>query len=385
MKLHSPRCRWVFLLGISLLATTLRAQTTWVVDKSAGLGHDFTSITPAVAAASSGDTILVRPGAYSEGQLTIDKGLTMIGSLSATITLSGLGSPGMVIENIPSDEAFALHGMRVGGSILSAAILVRDCEGLVLLERLEGKLGSLGIPEQLSFQIDRCRQAHLHGVFVRGGYRVSFTDSRGVVSRSVLEGGNQVVLSAVNSHVTLDRCSISMEASLFQFSGPVGIDGGQLDITRTTITTPTIAGTGHSAISAQNNPTIRIDPTATVTSATGQPQILGQAYVSNSEIVSLTRTPSASGTVLDLQGRTGAVFVTMVSLPTAVLELPWGDVWVNLGPGQQIPIDVGVLSQRVHQATFATAGFPVGLALTVQSAVLDNALTISNGIGFVAK
>lgn len=388
MNLVAPRSRTHpatgCLFALTLLSIALRAQTTWIVDQGGGPGHHFTSLAPAIASATAGDTILVQPGAYNEGSLTIDKGLSILGSLAVSITLSGLGTPGIVIENVPADEAVVLRGMRVGGTILSSAILARDCDGLVLLEHMEGTIGPFGIPEQLGFGIERCQQVHVHDVFVRGGPRVSILDSRAVITSSVLEGDFTAVLVSTDSEVTLDHCTLTLESQSIQWSPPAVVDGGRLDVTRSTITAPDSPTTPLPAMFATNNPTLRIDPTATLTPATGQPLIQGPAIVHNQELVSLSRAHAAGGTVLDLQGRVGAIYATFVSLPHEVLPLPWGDVWLNLETGQQIRLDVGVLNQRVHQATFATAGLPTGLALSVQCAVLDQQLTISNGIGFVA-
>ena len=51
-------------LAAASFAAPLRAQTTWVVDDDGGAGVDLTTLTAAVAAASSGDRILIHSGNY---------------------------------------------------------------------------------------------------------------------------------------------------------------------------------------------------------------------------------------------------------------------------------------------------------------------------------
>jgi len=81
-------------LGLTLVATTpVAAATTWYVDDdncpggSGTLGDPYCTIAAAVAAASSGDTIMVAAGTYSEG-ITLTKGidLTFIGAGRDVVT-----------------------------------------------------------------------------------------------------------------------------------------------------------------------------------------------------------------------------------------------------------------------------------------------------------
>ncbi len=88
LAVGSPTARVAAILVAALLLTLmvagagiagsrlLAADDTIVVDRSGG--GDFTTITDAVASAEPGDTILVRPGTYTEA-ITIDKDLTLKG------------------------------------------------------------------------------------------------------------------------------------------------------------------------------------------------------------------------------------------------------------------------------------------------------------------
>ncbi len=64
----SPRLGIPPLLALSfaLFVPAAAAQPmTWIVDQNNGPGTNFTDLPPALVAAASGDTILVRPGGYT--------------------------------------------------------------------------------------------------------------------------------------------------------------------------------------------------------------------------------------------------------------------------------------------------------------------------------
>ncbi len=364
-------------------AASAYSQTIWILDKAAGPGHDFTTFQAAVAAATTGDTILVRAGAYTETAVSTDQGISIVGLGGVSLSFNSLGTGGLTVHDLPEDTAFALRGMRLS-HLFGPAVRTVDCRGLVVFDDLEGTLGGLGIPEGLGFSIENCQQAHLHGVFVRGGSRVTFTDSSGVVTYSALEGQISASLAIDNSDVLLDHCTISSEPYPFQFIGPVMTDGGRLTVTRSSIQSIMGALQTHPAITSNNGTVIRVDPTASITAPTGPP--IGGSFVQqNTELVSLAQTTAGGVTTLDLQGRSGAVFATVASFATAVTRLPWGDVWVNLDSQKQLVLDVGVLSQRQHLRTIPSAALPAGLVLVVQSAILDGHLNISNAVGLVTN
>ena len=374
-----------FLVRASLLLTGLSpafAQTTWILDGAAGPGHDFTTFQAALATATTGDTILVRAGAYTETAVSTDQGISIVGLGGVSLAFNSLGAGGITVHDLPNNAAFAVRNMRLG-STFGAALRAVNCQGLVLVDDVEGTLGSFGVQEGLGFSIENCQQVHLHSVFVRGGWQVHFVDSKGVITYSALEGYIGASLSMDNSAVLLDHCTISAEPSLFQLSGPVKTDGGRLSVTRSTI--QAIVGPfQYPAIVASNGTVIQIDPTAAITAPTG-PAISGSFVQEDAELVSLSQVSTDGSTTLDLQGRSGAVFATVTSFPSSVTQLPWGDVWVNLDFRKQLVLDVGVLSQRRHVLTLPTAGLPAGLALVMQSAILDGNLTISNAVGLIVK
>ena len=85
-----------------LLSTNVGAQTVHVVDADNGPGTDATTITQGVAAATSGDILLIRDGTYDEF-VTIDgKGLTLLADDGAAVAVGAFE-----ILNIAADDFVA--------------------------------------------------------------------------------------------------------------------------------------------------------------------------------------------------------------------------------------------------------------------------------------
>src|SRR6188474_3248921 len=101
--------------------------TIWIVDANSGPGTHFTDLPAAVAAAQSGDTILVRPGTYTAFAVT-GKALTIrgVGVATTTVALQSpvLGqSPSITILNTPPGETFYLSFLTVRSSFNGGPIL----------------------------------------------------------------------------------------------------------------------------------------------------------------------------------------------------------------------------------------------------------------------
>ena len=102
------------MVAIHLVLTVL-VPTIWIVDAANGPGTSFTDLPAAVAAASSGDTILVRAGSYSAFNVA-GKALTIRGA-GTTSTFVNLpappGSPSeqSVIDVVPAGAVFYVSGM----------------------------------------------------------------------------------------------------------------------------------------------------------------------------------------------------------------------------------------------------------------------------------
>src|SRR5262249_48723512 len=100
-------------LLVLLLASAARAQSVFVVAPDPGPGVDFTAIQPAIAAASAGDTILVRSGTY--GPITFAKGVNMVADAGAHVVIDDehTGLPAVDVEQLAANRAVLLKGLEL--------------------------------------------------------------------------------------------------------------------------------------------------------------------------------------------------------------------------------------------------------------------------------
>lgn len=137
------------LLVVSLVWTcSAAAADLWVVDSDGGA--DFPNVDLAVAAASSGDVILVRPGAafaYFVTPLPADKSLTLVADTdeSTPVRLTELTIDGLLEDLTLVVRGFSI-GFTPGGAPISgsAPVCVQDAQGNVFIEdcALDGLDGS---------------------------------------------------------------------------------------------------------------------------------------------------------------------------------------------------------------------------------------------------
>jgi hypothetical protein len=126
------------MLGL-VLACVL--PTTWIVDANSGPGTHFTDLPPAIAAAQSGDTILVRTGNYTAFYVT-GKALTIRGAGQGTTMINlptGHATHShLTIEATPFGETFFLSGFSVVAqwtgpslgalnALAGAKVVIADC------------------------------------------------------------------------------------------------------------------------------------------------------------------------------------------------------------------------------------------------------------------
>ena len=101
--------------------------TIWIVDASAGPGTNFTDLPPAIAAAQSGDTILVRSGPIAYAGFTVSGKVLTIRREGAGTVRCGLIDIGL----LPAGEAFVIAGLRCLEGIrvdcAGGAITLLDC------------------------------------------------------------------------------------------------------------------------------------------------------------------------------------------------------------------------------------------------------------------
>lgn len=113
-----------------------------------GPGRNYTSIKPAIAAASAGDTIHLHAGTYNEGTILIDKPVTLAGDERPvidggfkdeiiTITAPDVTIRGLVLRNGGRSSTRELAGIRVENAkrVTLADNCLEDCSFAVYLAR----------------------------------------------------------------------------------------------------------------------------------------------------------------------------------------------------------------------------------------------------------
>ena len=92
------RARKVFTLGVLVVPATILLMPTASAQKTIHVPADVPTIQGAIESASSGDTILVAPGTYTENIDFRGKAITVEGASAATTILQGGSAPGAVVK-----------------------------------------------------------------------------------------------------------------------------------------------------------------------------------------------------------------------------------------------------------------------------------------------
>lgn len=196
------------LVATTLIAVSLPAQRTWVVDLTPGPGVDFTDIPPAIAAASSGDRIEVRGPtlwAMSYSPFLVSKALDIEATASASVRY-------FRVENLKSTEGVSIRGFvcrpTPSWGNQDESVLLRNCAGPVML----ADVNILGGGDRPGFRIEDCGR-----VALQSSYSSSF-------SAGQFPGNPSLV--AVRSGVSIVGCSLTGGPGSSAGGGTVGFEGG---------------------------------------------------------------------------------------------------------------------------------------------------------------
>lgn len=371
---------------LPLLVATL-VQTIWIVDAANGPGTNFTNLPPAVSAAVSGDTIVVRAGNYAPFDVT-GKALTILGSgASVTVlnlpTFTGLYQQAKIF-GVPSGTTFYVSGIRfappppgpafsangaiqVGGA--TTKVVLTDCvmqAGLVS----PGNFGPPGmwVVDGAEVHASRCTftgapgaadqfgggggpGVWLHGipgcVFVAdactftGGARTG-----GIAGAGGGTGG--AGLRVTRGAATLSRCSAYGGADVFGGPGAAGILVESFDsipgFVRAAGTASDVFQGGATTSALPGNPAIRANTGASAIAhgsitllpgSPGGPVTMGPVTLGAVPLpyLSMTGTPTPAGDLLASQPVT-ATFEGFVPSAPAVLFVDLAPIY--LAPGSPI-------------------------------------------------
>ncbi|MCK6444866.1 MAG: hypothetical protein L6Q99_00595 [Planctomycetes bacterium] len=166
------------LLAPCVLATTLASPAlahTWIVDASGG--GDFLDLPPAIAAATSGDVLLVMPGRYSG--FTLDEQLVILGQ-GPTVAVTGP----VLVDSVPPGALAVLAELS-----LTQSCTLNACSGPVVLDSLS-IAESLGVTDCTDVRVTRCALDGRPGSGGAGGFEaVRVSNSRIEFGECALNGG----------------------------------------------------------------------------------------------------------------------------------------------------------------------------------------------------
>ncbi len=151
-------------LSLLVLASGAAAQgQVWVVDDDGGPGVAFTDVQAAVDAASDGDLVLVRPGAYA-GFSIVAKGLAVVGDLGADVFVSG----GCVVSGLAASQTVELRALDIASTASVPALRLDSNMGSVWIEDVDvaqlgpggsASLGAVDVAGCAGVTLQRCTVA----------------------------------------------------------------------------------------------------------------------------------------------------------------------------------------------------------------------------------
>lgn len=182
--------------ALLLLPAPIAAQRTWVVDRVAGPGVDFTDIPPAVGAAAPWDRIEVRgstPLAPTYSSFVVDKPLDVEATQGAAVYY-------FRVENLAAGEVARVFGFRCEprptGTLRDQCVMVRNCAGTVLLSSLNvwtrtgDYVDGFVVRDAAVVAIQGCIASGRNAGLTSGGAALVVERSRVSITFSTLTGGD---------------------------------------------------------------------------------------------------------------------------------------------------------------------------------------------------
>src|SRR5436190_14794847 len=160
-------------IALAAMLTGQAAATTWIVDASNGPGTNFLTISAAVAAASPGDVILVRPGAYGE-IVIVSKGLTIVGWNATQYPMLIPSDPfasaiwgGLGVSGLPAGQKCVISGLSVARPTIAGgtSVGILNCAGTVVLDRIIVPNGGVNITNSTDVLLESLYVRHLQGAY----------------------------------------------------------------------------------------------------------------------------------------------------------------------------------------------------------------------------
>ena len=236
-------------LGSCLVTTVAVAQTTWIVDDTPGPGVSFTSLPAAVAAAASGDTLLVAPGSYEPFQVA-GKSLAIFGAGNGATIIdmapTASGADYVAIASPPPGTTFRLAGLRIRRDRTSTVFHLLALHGTGVVNTGTICLTDIVCEPAGSSTTNGGTGLLVDGVLVHA-HRCQFRGGAHMLSTNVFEG--DAAVAAVNAATFVaDACTLhgGSGSSFIIMSGQGGpalaVDGAIGHVTRSMLRGGDVSG-----------------------------------------------------------------------------------------------------------------------------------------------
>jgi hypothetical protein len=232
--------------ALTVCAATIAAPRTWIVAQD-GSG-DFWNIPPALAAASDGDVILVRPSLHGTPYdgFTLNKKVTV----KAETVVVPVGA-GIVIDSIPAGS---------GGAVVSGIAIVAGTIPLLTIDHCDGDVvvdnvslsGGTDVNDTSSIVITSSSSVNLYECsstvndFTTEAPLVNVADSTVRASRSDWAGGLSFYGGIGQTCLYLDHSTFVLEEPTIRGGSGIGVDGWMGHFSQ-------VPGTGGTAVEAHDS------------------------------------------------------------------------------------------------------------------------------------
>ncbi len=374
-------------LALALLPGTSFAQQTIVVDPT-GAG-DYLGLQEAVDAASPGDTILIIQSQEGPREITIDKGITVVGlgpdHGGGRVSLNRLN-----LHSIPSGQTVAILNLSfrleyVGFDILCPWISITDCDGSIFLENSKIDRGRISITNCRFVSLAYCEG--IPGDAVSDGYclggSVWVDSSSAILSNCKFAGfdaccgvfcgnGSSSAASFRDSQVTMIDCTLrggngsscltplpSSPAAIVSSSQTRVCGGSFISGFSSVGGAPRFRGTGQLFVGDDQN------------LCAGLPPEIDCANVLMPCIWS-SRLFLGDPVEVEMTGPPGGLAILLISRPAGPTATPFGDLWIDFAWTRTLyagPVGPsGVVAGRIAAVPL---GLPLGERFMVQGAAFD--------------
>ena len=156
------RPRFLTAMAACLVAGVAMSQKTYIVDKANGQGTHYTTLPAAIAAATHGDTLVVRTGTYKPANHS--KGIAIVGQGAVVIQTTSFFNAGWLIKDLPAQTMFRMHNVTVEEVFVGTQPLgFANCNGTIHLDTVKILTRNVH-PRNPHFSISNCKSATLRNV-----------------------------------------------------------------------------------------------------------------------------------------------------------------------------------------------------------------------------